>query len=91
MDTFKDIISIITCDETWICYDPLTKQQSIQWMFQYEMRPSTVQEWGNWAKHDCFVFYPYWFLKMKKQLLQIDICTTICWSTMLLKVQKKTR
>lgn len=56
--TSQQVSYILTCDESWIySYDPLTKQQSTQWVFEEDALPTKVVRGRTVNKKMIAVFF----------------------------------
>lgn len=88
------VYNIVTGDETWIyCYDPEKKQQSSEWVFEGDSRPTKIQQAKSVAKQMIACFFSKsghvcTVLLNNKRTVNAEWYTTTCLPTVFEKVRE---
>jgi len=91
----KSVYSIVTGDESWIyCYEPESKRQSAQWIFEDEEKPTKVKRGRSTGKKMVASFFGRTghvatIPLEDRRTVNAEWYTTICLPTVFQKVREK--
>jgi len=93
----QDVYRILTGDETWVyCYEPLRKQQDMQWVVQGSPRPTKIQKQRSTGKVMAAAFFTKDGLidlvrLGKGRTVTADWYSNVCLASVFQKISEKRR